>query len=173
MKSPIVLEDLKNSAVHANFHRVASAKEPLTLIYSGPLEYVGYFRQTAICHLDVYNGPQLSDPPAEPQTWVFIATEVPDNKGLSITNGIEKVAQAAEGMFGLGHVFGNSDEKKGSYFLVEHYSPSSYEGRDGEDDYSIMSFREEKGSSVRYYGSPDWIPVEKEQIERLIGGPLG
>lgn len=149
--SPITLEDLKLTASEA----------PLTLIYSGDLIYRGYGRDMAVCNLTVYSGPNRK---------VFIATETSKNKGLNITNGIERVAVSIEAQFSLGHVFGPTSDR--THILVEHYTPESYAGRGGCEDFSVMEFKHEKGSCV-YYGDPGWWGVEKKQIERLIGGQLG
>jgi hypothetical protein len=164
MDSPITLEMLHDSQKPLNFKNIAPAKEPMILDFSEILEYPGHGRQTAICQLDVYRSPLTG-----PRTWVFIATEIPENPGLSVTNGIEHVALAIEKKFLLGPVFGNK-EKTGTYILVEHYTPHSYEGRNRED-FPLINFGTEN-TRFPYYGSPDWIPVAKKEIERLIGVSL-
>jgi hypothetical protein len=150
--SPITLEDLK----------LTPAKEPMSRLYSGPLSYQGYWRQRAMCQLDAYLGLNLHK--------VFIVTEVNDNPGCSITNGIEMVADAIEEKFGLPHVFGPWSDR--SCILVEHYDARSYSSHPDRDDYSIIGFKAENGGNYKYYGDPDWYGVEKSEIERLIGGSL-
>lgn len=137
------------------------ASKPLALVFSGSLSYRGYWKDTAVCRLDFYSGGGRR---------VFIATEVPENQGLSITNGIERVAAAIEEKFVLPHVFGPGSD--GSSVLIEHYTPDSYEGRQGDEDFSVMRFKHESKGGFPSYGDPDWFRVEKSEIERLIGGHL-
>ena len=146
--SPITLEDLQ----------LVPAKEPMSRLFSGRLNYKGYGRQIASCQLDAYFGLDLHK--------VFIVTEMSDNPGCSITNGIEMVADAIEEKFGLGHVFGPTSDR--TSILVEHYDNRSYSSRPDRDDYSIMEFKSERGS-YKYYSDPGWFGVEKSEIERLIG----
>jgi len=148
--SPITLEDLK----------LEPSSKPLALIFSGKVNYKGYGRQIAACHLDAYVGPDRK---------VFIATEIDTNPGCSITNGIEMVADAVEEQFSLGHVFGPTSDR--TNVLVEHYDNRSYSSHPDRDDYSIMEFKGENGS-YKYYSNPGWWGVEKSEIERLIGGQL-
>ena len=146
----IKLEDLK----------LVPPAEPLKLVYSGPLHYKGHYRQNAVCHLAAYDSPSLE---------VLIATEVPENTGLSVTNGIENVAVAAEDLLMLPVLEKGTPEKV--YVFIEHYTPDSYRGRGGEEDFSIVTFKAEYGS-CKHYGAPDWIHVEREEVEKLIGGSL-
>jgi len=142
--------------------KIQPASKPLTLVYSGILVYDGHFKKkSAACHLSVYDGSDLR---------VLVATEIPENEGLSITNGIEYVAVAAEELLKLSHVFGKRGADKPSV-LIEHYTPESYEGRGRGEDFSVIGFGAEK-CRMRYYGEPEWTPIGRSEVERLIGRGL-
>ena len=139
------------------------AAGPLRLEYSDIMQYRGYGRQVATCRLQAYESPGIR---------VFIVTEISENKGCSITNNIEEVAVAIEQRLELPHVFGPTTPLDKTYVLIEHYAPDSYSVQwCGAEDFSIVKFKMEMGF-FHYYEDPDWIRVEKPEIERLIGGPL-
>jgi len=174
--SPITLEDLG----------LAPAGKPLRLLLSDVVDYRGYGHQEGGCFgLEVYDGPG---------SLVAIATEIPENQACSITNGSENVAVRIEGLLRLPHVFGGTrpphslarrlwgrlkrllgEAQEKQYVLVEHYTPDSYEGRDAPEDFAIVHFMGSNPGAAppqRYYAARDWAPVEKSEIERLIGAPL-
>ena len=143
------------------------ATNPLKQVYSsntsGLLAYHGYGAMGTVCHLEVYDGPDML---------VAVATEVPQNRGCSITNGSKTVALAVEKVMGLGHVFGSPQTGNKRYALIEHYIEHSYPGRDKSEDFSLIRFLGADGSSD-YYTDREWTPITKSELERLIGGPLG
>ena len=142
------------------------AKEPLRQTYSsntsGVLSYRGCGTPGTICHLDVYEGPDAL---------VAIATEIPQNKGCSITTGSETVALAIEKALGLPHVFGPVQHGSKQYVMIEHYTDSSYPNRNLGEDFSLVRFHD-ASNSRDYYSAREWMPLAKSELERLIGGPL-
>ena len=146
--------------------------EPLNRSYSEPnFPYEGYFGRHSECAIAVFSGDMFDE--ACPH--VVIATEVAGNPGTSVTNCIERVAEAYEKEFGLPHVFApGAAENTGLHFvLIEHYDQNSYtSGRDGED-FSIVRFgaAAESGRG-RYYSDPQWSHIDKSEVERLIGQEL-
>jgi hypothetical protein len=133
--------------------------------------YKGYFGHHAECGLDVF---------AYDKNYVFIVTELPENPGTSVTNRAEMVAETLEAKFGiLGHPFYEGNYKSGEvrYTYIEHYPRSKYRG-DWDENFSIVTFKRDTrqstvhGSNPQYYAEPNWTPVEREQVERLIGQPF-
>jgi hypothetical protein len=142
------------------------AAEPLTELDSIPkFSYMGYFGKLAVCGLNVYEGPD---------GMVFIVTELPDNEGTSITNRAEMVAETLEAEYGLPHVFG--EPRDVNYTYIEHYPVSKRRG-DFPENFSIVTFAgapplHSNDSNPKFYSEPNWVPVEREQVERLIGAPF-
>lgn len=86
-----------------------------------------------------------------------IVTEVESNPGLSITNGIEYIAAALSQKFNL---------QPKDLVLVEHY----HEDKILPEHYHVVKFRDARHNREGWkFSEPQWIPVEKSELDRLIG----
>lgn len=160
-KSPITLEMVGLEP---------AAKPMVRLMALQAFAYLGYFGKHAECGLHVFESHGRT---------VFIATELPENPGTSITNRAEVVAETIEELFGLPHVFGDKPRNT-NYTYVEHY-PSTKRRGDFDENWAIVTFKDTQApclshprskNSPQFYNDPNWVPVEREQIERLIGAPF-
>jgi hypothetical protein len=158
VKSPINLEMLN----------LVAATEPMKH-EPGQLTYPSYNGAPTTCGLDHYIT-------ADGKREVFILTELPTSQGTSITNRAEVVAEEIENLYQLGHVFeadGNAGRPKfPEAVYIEHYPRSKKRG-DFDENFSVVTFKGKAsfpfGHNASYYGDPNWIAVEREQVERLIG----
>jgi hypothetical protein len=135
-------------------------------------EYKGYFGRQAICALDIY---------ADDKNFVIIVTELPDNPGTSITNRAEVVAETLETAFEIpGHAFSEAlfnEPMSMRYTYIEHYPRSKYRG-DWDENFSIVTFKDSRlrtsapKDNPQWYSQPNWVPLEREEIERFIGQPF-
>lgn len=86
--------------------------------------------------------------------YVFVATELPDNPGTSVTNFAEHLATAMRGKYGL-----RPDE----VIWIEHYPEAK--GR-RKEDFDLVRFQVE-GDSFR---TPVWSRITEQAVEDLIAG---
>ena len=86
---------------------------------------------------------------------VAIVTEMP-GAGLSVTNAVETLAESLAGDFGL---------DVDSLLFVEHLLPWQL----GPEQFSAVAFETGPDGHLYY---PQWRPITRRSIERLVGGPL-
>jgi hypothetical protein len=108
--------------------------------------FKGYWGRDSCCDIEVY---RRSD-----GKHFFIATEVSDNPGTSITNYAEHLATATRRQYGL---------KQEHMIWVEHY-PESKSHR--KQDFDLVRFADE-GESFR---APVWTRITEQAVNELIAG---
>jgi|SRR5271157_681362 len=156
-----MLERLARSEITLEMLGLKPAAEPMIRHMPVPaFAYESYFGQHAACGLHVFESHGRM---------VFIATELPKNPGTSITNRAEIVAETIEEDFGLPHVFGENP-RNGNYTYVEHYPRNKRLGG-FDESFCIVTFRKVQ-CQPSFYAHPSWMPVGREQIERLLGAPF-
>ena len=87
--------------------------------------------------------------------YVFIATELPDNPGTSVTNYAEHLATAMRRQYGL---------KPQEMIWIEHY-PEAKDRR--KEDFDLVRFVATDGDS---FGSPVWTRLTEQAVDELIAG---
>jgi len=114
-------------------------------------EFPGYFRSVAHCQLDLFTrggGEKFT---------VAIVTELEENKGLSITNGIEYIAAKIAKEHNL---------QPKDLILVEHWHGDKIL----DEHYSLVRFKGTKHERGGWsFQNPEWVPLEKAELDRLIG----
>ena len=85
---------------------------------------------------------------------MFIATELPDNPGTSITNYAEHLASALRGQYRL---------KPEEQIWIEHYP----EAKDRREDFDLVRFSGTEGDSFR---NPVWTRITEHAVDELIAG---
>lgn len=114
-------------------------------------EFPGYFRSKAHCQLDLFTrggGEKFT---------IAVVTEIKENKGLSITNGIEYIAATIAKQYNL---------QPKDLILIEHWHKDNIL----EEHYSLVRFKstahERDGWHFR---EPEWFHLEKSELDRLVG----
>jgi hypothetical protein len=120
----------------------------LKLTHSARLDFCNWHGQPAHCWLRVYQD--------DDRTPVVIATEMPDNKGVSVTNYAEELASQVQRMFGFPRLH-----------WIEHYPPRGKLKRD--EEFDLVEFQQEPWGE---YCDPDWRPICKQDVEAIIGVTL-
>lgn len=85
------------------------------------------------------------------ERWVIIGSEVKENKGQSLTNCIE---------FLFGKVCRFYRIKPETTTWIEHYNQDSYEDRNREEEYSLVT--------LSVGARPSWKCLKPEDVEALI-----
>lgn len=102
---------------------------------------------------------------AGPTPYLVIATDIgEDNPGPSVTNAAELVAESICDRFGLA---------PDQLTFVEHYdgrigNTPATRRRDGVEDFDQVTF----ASGGRPLSGPNWTPIRKAEVERMIGVSL-
>jgi hypothetical protein len=142
---------------------LSASVDPMQLTFRDDwFEFPGYFKKPAHTQIEVYsrsNGGYS----------VVIATELDNNDGVSITNGSESLAMELCRKLII---------KPTDLILVEHYGA----------DYGADQFLPEHWDLVRFsvghpgkstknigrfqFGEREWFPLDKSQLERLLGMEL-
>lgn len=113
---------------------------PLELRHDVPIfEYTDHNRRRAWCHLRAYDTTNAKT--------LIIVTELQDNPGMSVTNAIECVAQAAVTKLNL-------DPWK--LTLVEHYNAASYHDADRPETFDLVTFAHIRPVGPRMFEGPRW-----------------
>jgi hypothetical protein len=86
---------------------------------------------------------------------VFVATELPDNPGTSVTNYAEHLATAMRRQYGL---------KAEEVIWIEHY-PEAKDRR--KEDFDLVRFVGIEGDSFR---NPVWTRITEQAVDELIAG---
>jgi hypothetical protein len=132
---------------------------PMELTADYRYQYRGLNSDGGVCHLRVYQAPG--------RTPVVVATELPDNPNSSVTNAAEYLAADVVAR----HFPARFDEDE-PVIWVEHYPvrPGARE------EFDRVSFarnvpKPERVGGVwrRTLGEPEWRPLGREALERLIG----
>lgn len=127
------------------------------------LEYTAENGAESRCRVRIYAPDYEQDAP------VVIFSETPDNTGQSVTNAAEVIAGALLQRHGL--AAGTAP------VFIEHYPPESEPIRHPES-FDLVTFagplshRRIWGASERWIallGKPEWRPLQREQVERLLG----
>jgi len=148
VKRHITLEHMGSSA----------SADPLEMIISDDwFDYPGFFRKPAHCQIEVFKRAS-----GEGYT-VVIATELAANDGASITNASESLAQRLCETL-------NIDPSE--LILVEHY----FADKILPEHYSLVKFTRtrsrERNKMWNDFGDRTWLPMEKSELERLLGQSL-
>ena len=109
--------------------------------------YKGFWGCDSCCEIEVH---RRSD-----GKYVFIATELPDNPGTSVTNYAEHLATAMRRQHGL---------KAEEVIWIEHY-PDAKDRR--KEDFDLVRFVGIEGESFR---NPVWTRITEEAVHELIAG---
>ena len=108
--------------------------------------YKGFWSDS-YCDIEVH---QRSD-----GKYVFVATELPDNPGTSVTNYAEQLATAMRTQYAL---------KPGDVIWIEHY-PEAKDRR--KEDFDLVRFLGMEGDSFR---TPVWTRITQHAVDELIAG---
>jgi hypothetical protein len=110
-------------------------------------DYRGFWNCDSRCDIEVH---RRSD-----GKYVFVATELPDNPGTSVTNFAEHLATAMRGQYGL---------KPEDVIWIEHY-PEAKDRR--KEDFDLVQFLAVESESFR---TPVWTRVTEQAVSDLIAG---
>ena len=108
--------------------------------------YQGFWSDS-YCDIEVH---QRSD-----GKYVFVATELPDNPGTSVTNYAEQLATAMRTQYAL---------KPGDVIWIEHY-PEAKDRRN--EDFDLVRFLGMEGDAFR---TPVWTRITEQAVDELIAG---
>jgi hypothetical protein len=109
--------------------------------------YKGFWNCDSCCNIEVH---RRSD-----GKYVFVATELADNPGTSVTNFAEHLATAMRSRYGL---------KPEDVIWIEHY-PEAQNRR--KEDFDLVRFLGTEGDSFR---SPVWTRITEQAADELIAG---
>jgi hypothetical protein len=109
--------------------------------------YKGFWGCDSSCDIEVH--------PRGDGKFVFVATELPDNPGTSVTNFAEHLATAMRKRYGL---------KPGDVVWIEHY-PEAKDRR--KEDFDLVRFLAMEGNSFR---TPVWTRISEQAVDELIAG---
>jgi hypothetical protein len=109
--------------------------------------YRGFWGCDSCCDIEVH---KRSD-----GKYVFIATELPDNPGTSVTNYAEHLATAMRRQYGL---------KAEEVIWIEHY-PEAKDRR--KEDFDLVRFVGIEADSFR---NPVWTRITEQAVDELIAG---
>lgn len=105
------------------------------------------FWSDSYCDIEVH---QRSD-----GKYVFVATELPDNPGTSVTNYAEQLATAMRTQYA---------RKPRDVIWIEHY-PEAKDRR--KEDFDLVRFLGMEGDSLR---TPVWTRITEQAVNELIAG---
>jgi len=109
--------------------------------------YKGFWNCDSFCDIEVHRRGDGK--------YVFVATELPDNPGTSVTNFAEHLATAMRSRYGL---------KPEDVIWIEHY-PEAKNRR--KEDFDLVRFLGTEGDSFR---SPVWTRITEQAADELIAG---
>jgi hypothetical protein len=110
-------------------------------------DYKGFWNCDSCCDIEAH---RRSD-----GKYVFVATELPDNPGTSVTNFAENLATAMRSQYRL---------KPEEVIWIEHY-PEAKDHR--KEDFDLVRFLGIEGDSFR---TPVWIRITEQAVDELISG---
>jgi hypothetical protein len=124
---------------------------PMALLHEDEwFEFPGYFKKPAHTAIEVYGRPGAEG------YKVVIATELSTNDGVSITNGSESLAAA---------ICSKLDIMPQDLILIEHYAGDSILG----EHYDLVRFTVRRERNGYSFEDRKWLPLDKSQLERLLG----
>lgn len=136
---------------------LSASVNPMGLVYTDNwFEYPGFFRRPAHCQIDAHRreGGGYT---------VVIATELAKNDGASITNASESLART---------ICEKLQILPQELILIEHYLVD----RILSDHYSLVKFTRtrsrERGQMWDDFADRQWFPMDKTELERLLGVQL-
>ena len=109
--------------------------------------YKGFWNCDSCCDIEVH---RRSD-----GKYVFVATELPDNPGTSVTNFAEHLATAMRSQYAL---------KPEELIWIEHY-PEAKDRR--KEDFDLVRFLGIEGDSFR---TPVWTRITGQVVDELVSG---
>src|SRR4029077_5103202 len=109
--------------------------------------YKGFWNCDSCCDIEVH---RRSD-----GKYVFVATELPDNPGTSVTNFAEHLATAMRSRYGL---------KPEDVIWIEHYAEAKNRRK---EDFDLVRFLGTEGDSLR---SRVWTRITEQATDELIAG---
>jgi len=109
--------------------------------------YKGFWNCDSCCDIEVH---RRSD-----GKYVFVATELPDNPGTSVTNFAEHLATAMRRQYGLTPT---------EMIWIEHY-PEAKNRR--KEDFDLVRFLGMEGDSFR---TPVWTRITEQAVGEVIAG---
>lgn len=100
---------------------------------------------------------------------VVICSELPDNRGESVTNAAERIAAEVIDAFKL----------PVPVVWIEHYSPETTDGASETFDLVVFGHYEvreivrvEEEGTIKEIGPPSWRRLDRGSVEVLVGQPL-
>lgn len=122
--------------------------------------YRGYHGCFSQCRLRIFE-PETEEERERP--YVVIATELESNPGTSITNAAERIATA------VWHLL---ERPVNGMVYVEHYEDRAFIGKRPmfKEEFDIVEFQSDRWCGLK---DPKWRPSSKEEVERMIGCPIG
>jgi hypothetical protein len=109
--------------------------------------YKGFWNCDSCCDIEVHRRGDGK--------YVFVATELPDNPGTSVTNFAENLATAMRSRYGL---------KPEDVIWIEHY-PEAKNRR--KEDFDLVRFL---GTEGDWFRSPVWTRITEQAADELIAG---
>lgn len=109
--------------------------------------YKGFWNCDSCCDIEVH---RRSD-----GKYVFVATELPDNPGTSVTNFAEHLATAMRSQYAL---------KPEDVIWIEHYPEAKVRRK---EDFDLVRFLSMEGDSFR---SPVWTRISEQSVDELVAG---
>ena len=109
--------------------------------------YKGFWTCDSCCDIEVH---RRSD-----GKYVFVATELPDNPGTSVTNFAEHLATAMRSQYAL---------KPDQVIWIEHYPEAK--GR-RKEDFDLVQFLAVEGEAFR---TPVWTRITEQAVSDLMAG---
>jgi len=110
-------------------------------------DYKGFWNCDSRCDIEAHRRSDCK--------YVFVATELPDNPGTSVTNFAEHLATAMRSQYGLKHE---------EVIWIEHYPEAK--GR-RKEDFDLVQFLAVEGESFR---TPVWTRITEQAVSDLIAG---
>jgi len=110
-------------------------------------DYKGFWNCDSCCDIEVHRRGDGK--------YVFVATELPDNPGTSVTNFAEHLATAMRGQYAL---------KPEDVIWIEHY-PGAKDRR--KEDFDLVRFLSMEGDSFR---GPVWTRISEQSVDELVAG---
>ena len=110
-------------------------------------DYKGFWNCDSRCDIEVH--------PRSDGKYVFVATELPDNPGTSVTNFAEHLATAMRKQYGL---------RPEEMIWIEHYPEAMNRRR---EDFDLVRFLGMEGDSFR---TPVWTRITEQAVDDLIAG---
>lgn len=111
----------------------------------------GPFAALACCRIRIWE--RYGEPP------VVMATELPDNPGMSITNAAEYLATDVWELLG-------APERE--IVWIEHYPERGPAQRRIPEEFDRVTFTQ----TERGFAGPQWRRLSRAEVEALLGGPL-